>query len=381
MSDRSVTSAWGRGPTRSEQKLTMTRRLTALLLLAGSTFACGDKPAVEHVETTAAVPVTVVAAKTDALQSVVAVTGTIAPAPGGDLVVTAPETARIAEMPKGEGDSVSQGDLLVRFDIPSLPADVQAKRADVAQATAKVDAAKAAVARVQTLVQKGVAAQRELEEAKTAQAEAEAALAQANSAVGAATSLEGRTVVRAPFSGIVAKRLHNPGDLVEPGAADPILRVINPKSLQVVAAVPLADLAHVVPGKTASIIGPGSEEGDPGKVLTRPAQVDPGSATADVRVTFDKPTSLPAGTVVRIEILTEERKQALVIPSAAVVHDGEETFVMVAGADNKAHKHAIKTGLASHEMVEVTSGLAAGDQVIVQGQDGLPDGAAVTVQK
>jgi RND family efflux transporter MFP subunit len=312
---------------------------------------------------------------------VVAVTGTITPAPGGDLVVSAPEAARIAEMPKGEGDAVKEGDLLVRFDIPSLPADVASKRADVTQATAKVDAAKAAVARVQILVTKGVAAQRELEEARTAQAEAEAALAQANSAVGAATSLAGRTVVRAPFSGIIAKRFHNPGDIVEPGAADPILRVINPKSLQVVAAVPLAELAHVMPGKTASIIGPGSEEGDPGKVLTRPAQVDPGSATADVRVSFNEPTTLPAGTVVRIEIQAEGRKEALVIPSAAVVHDGEETFVMVAGADNKAHKHAVKTGLASEEMIEITSGLAAGDQVIVQGQNGLPDGAAVTVQK
>ena len=350
----------------------------APILVAG----CGGKgDDVEKVETTAAVPVTVVAAKTDALQPVVAVTGTIAPAPGGDLMVTAPETARIAEMPKGEGDAVSQGDLLVRFDIPSLPADVASKRADVSQASAKVEAAKLQVARVQSLVQKGVAAQRELEEAKTAQAEAEAALAQAQSAVGAATSLEGRTVVRAPFSGVVAKRLHNPGDIVEPGAADPILRLINPKSLQVVAAVPLAELVHVVPGRSATIIGPGAEEGDPGKVLTRPAQVDPGSATADVRVAFNEPTKLPAGTVVRIEILAEEVKQALVIQAAAVIHDGEETFVMVAGADNKAHKHGVKTGLASHEMIEITSGLAAGDQVIVQGQDGLPDGAAVTVQK
>lgn len=346
-----------------------------------ATTACGGKPAVEQVETTASVPVTVVAAKTERLQSIVAVTGTIAPAPGGDLLVTAPETARIAEMPKGEGDRVSAGDLLVRFDIPSLPAEVAAKRADVTQATAKVEAANAALARVQTLVGKGVAAQRELEEARTARAEAEAALAQAQSAVGAAASLEGRTVVRAPFSGVVAKRLHNPGDIVEPGASDPILRLINPKSLQVVAAVPLAALARVIPGKSAVIIGPGREDGDPGKVLTRPAQVDPGSATAEVRVAFTEPTTLPAGAVVRIEILAEERTQALVIPAASLVHDGDETFVMVAGADNKAHKRAVKTGLRSRQMIEITSGLAAGDRVIVQGQNGLPDGAAVTVQK
>src|SRR4051812_40671784 len=93
---KSRVKAWGWGPT----PLSNDGAVLLLLLLsalAGLTVACGSKPAVEQVETAASVPVTVVAAKTDALQSVVAVTGTIAPAPGGDLTVTAPETARIAE--------------------------------------------------------------------------------------------------------------------------------------------------------------------------------------------------------------------------------------------------------------------------------------------
>jgi multidrug efflux system membrane fusion protein len=90
---------------------------------------------------------------------------------------------------------------------------------------------------------------------------------------------------------------------------------------------------------------------------------------------------LPAGAVVQASILAEERKNVLVVPAAAIVHDGDATFVLVAGTDNKAHKKDVTLGLATHELVEVRSGLAAGDQVITKGQDGLPDGGAIRIAK
>ena len=117
------------------------------------------------------------------------------------------------------------------------------------------------------------------------------------------------------------------------------------------------------------------------RVATKAAQVDPLTATADVRLTFARPTSLAAGTVVQIEIVGEEHKNVLVIPGAAIVEEDDEIFVMVAGADNKAHKKAVKVGLESAETVEIVTGIAAGDRVITHGQDELPDNAAITVGK
>ena len=113
------------------------------------------------------------------------------------------------------------------------------RRAAVAQATARLDAAKANYTRLSSLLTQGVAAPREVEDAKRQQAEAEADLEQAQSAVSAATALSGRAAVHATFNGVVAKRWHNPGDQVEGAASDPILKVINPAQLQVVAAVPV----------------------------------------------------------------------------------------------------------------------------------------------
>jgi RND family efflux transporter MFP subunit len=341
---------------------------------------CRDAP-VEQVETEAAVPVVVAVARVDVIRGVISATGVVTPAPGAELTVVAPEAARIVSLPKAEGDAVKIGDLLVQFDIPTLASEVAAKRASVAQASARLEAATASFNRLSSLLSQGVAAPREVEDAKRQQAEATADLEQARSALDASIALAGRTVVRATFPGVVAKRFHNPGDFVEPAAGDPVLRVINPAQLQVVAAVPVADLSRVIVGHTAEIRQPGREDQEITRVVTKAAQVDAASASADVRLTFAKPTALAAGTVVQVQIVGEEHAQALVIPSAALVEEDDEVFVMVAGSDNKAHKYPVATGLSTPTLVEITTGLKAGDRVIVRGQDGLPEGAAISVQE
>jgi RND family efflux transporter MFP subunit len=356
------------------------RRLSLLFLAAGlaPAAACGT-PAVEQVETSATVTVTVEAARAESISGVLTVTGSVTPMPGSELTIVAPEAARIAELPKAEGDVVREGDLLVKFDIPSRAAELAARRSDVAQATARLNTAKANVTRLEGLVTRGVASQRELEEARRDEAEASAALAQADSAVTAMEALESRLTVRAPFTGAVARRWHNPGDLVDASASDPILRVIDPDRVQVVAAVPLADLASLAVGRPARVIGPGGNS-LAAKIVALPAEVEADRTTANVRLTFAATTRLPINTPVTIEITTETHGTAIVVPAAAIIRNEDGTFVMVAGADDKAHRQEVTLGLASRDLVEVT-GIKAGDRVIVRGQEGLPDGAAITIAK
>ncbi len=284
-------------------------------------------------------------------------------------------------MPKAEGDRVASGDLLVRFEIPSFATDVSTHRAEVQAAQARLDNAQANVARLTTLVEHGVASQKELEDAHRDQNEARASLAQAQAALQNATVVESRTVVRARFAGIVARRAHNPGDMVEPTSADVILRIIDPTHLQVVAAVPIPDLPRVQIGKPARIMVPNGEEPEPGKVVSRPAAVEPTGVSADVRMAFNAATKLAVGTPVRVEIVAEQHPNALAVPASAVIHEDENAFVMVAGADKKAHKRKITIGLMTPALAEVTGGLKAGEEIIVQGQQGLPDGAAIVPAK
>jgi RND family efflux transporter MFP subunit len=354
-------------------------RTTALVIAPALLLLSCTKPAVEEVETKAAAPVTTVALAPQTLEGVVSASGVVTAAPGADWMITAPEHGRIAEMPKAEGDRVKPGDLLVRFDIPSLQTDVSTRRGEVATAQSHVQNAQASVTRLTTLVEHGVAAQKELEDAQRDLADAKAALAQAQAALQNAASIESRTVVRATFPGVVAKRAHNPGDIVDASATDVILRVIDPSKLQVLAAVAIGDLSRVQIGHAARIIVPGSDDPEPGKVLSRPAAVDPTGVSADVRVSFTTATKLAAGTPVRVEIVAEQRQNVLVVPVEAVLHEDEDSFVMVAGADKKAHKQKITVGLITPKQVEVTAGLKAGDAVIVKGQQELPDGGDIAV--
>jgi hypothetical protein len=98
-----------------------------------------------------------------------------------------------------------------------------------------------------------------------------------------------------------------------------------------------------------------------------------------VRIAFNGPTRLAAGTPVRVEIVAEQRANALVVPVEAILHEDEDAFVMIAGADKKAHKRKVTVGLATAKQVELTGGVKAGEAVIVKGQQELPDGGDIAV--
>ena len=355
-------------------------RFRAVLTIAAALVVCAcHHNAPEETETASAVAVEVEAARSGPIREVIAASGIVTAAPGAELVVTAPEGARIVELPRAEGDRVKPGDLLVRFEIPSLTAGAASSKAAIEQAQAHVENAKAAAARVQGLFERGVAARKEVEDAERDLREATAALAQAQSASGAANALADRTIVRATFAGVVAKRMHNPGDLVEPGPGDPILRVIDPSRLEITAAVPVAALTHIAAGAPAHITAPGAEEPIDGSVIARPAAVDPGSVTGAVRLRPESVSNLTAGMSVQVEILGPEHNAVALVPPAAVVHDGESAIVMTVGADSKAHRNEVEVGTVTPEAAEIRKGIKPGDKVVVRGQNGLPDGAAVTV--
>jgi RND family efflux transporter MFP subunit len=347
-----------------------------------TSFACAcGKAGSEEVETESVVPVKVASSRVGSVRALIHATGIVTAAPGADFAVTAPEAARIVEMPKAEGDRVRRGDLLVRFEIPSLAAEEATKNADVERAEARLQNARAAQARARDLFQRGVGARKEMEDADRELAEAEAALKEARAGRAASAALAGRRVVRAPFNGVIARRTKNPGDLVDPSAAEPLLRVIDPNRLEVQASIPVSDVPRVVPGAPARATVASGTEPDMLEVLSRPAAVEPGTATASVRLAFVSPGRLAVGTPVQVAIEAEMHSNVVLVPAAAVIRDGEQVTVMVVGSDNKAHRHEVTLGISDGEQTEVTSGIKAGERVIVSGQNGLPDEAPVAVSQ
>ena len=118
------------------------------------------------------------------------------------------------------------------------------------------------------------------------------------------------------------------------------------------------------------------------KVLTRPPSVDPSAATGDVRISIGAShAKLVAGTPIQVEITGDSKTNVLVVPAAAVFHEGDNVFVVVAGDDGKAHRKNVKTGIVTREKAQIVSGIVAGEKVILSGTEPVPDGAAITIGK
>jgi biotin carboxyl carrier protein len=208
------------------------------------------------------IAVTAQAVRLATVRDAISVNGIVTPIPVADFLVFAPVPCTVDEVTKNEGDHVTAGEVVVTLNIPAISSEVATRELELNDATAKLTRVKAEADRLADLYGKGLAARVQVENARSAQSSAEAAVSQARSHMDTARALQASTVIRAKFTGVVAKRFHTAGELVQGGDADPILRIVDPARLQVAAQVPLTDGGRILVGQSAMIQTPtGSEPG------------------------------------------------------------------------------------------------------------------------
>lgn len=350
--------------------------LVMLCLGAG----CSSPAPTESLTSEAKVPVKIARAEPGPIDAVVTASGTVVAAPGAELLVTAPGPALIKRLPVGEGQHVARGAVLAEFEIPALAADQAARRSDVTQARTRLALAQTTFERMTGLFERGIAARKDVEAARRERDDAEAAVQQTGVARQVADQLGARRIVRAPFAGLVVRRWHNPGDLVDGVTSDPVLRMIDPSRLEIDAQVPGADGGRVRIGQVARLRSSWSAAPVEGRVVSEPIQIDPVSSTFRVRIALTAPGALPVGLPLEVAIIVERKDRVLTVPVAALVREQSDTSVYVVAADGTARRQAVTVGLVSSTIAEILTGLTPGVQVIIEGQIGLPDGAAVTVR-
>lgn len=334
-------------------------------------------PEPETADTEIIVPVTAREAALGSLRAVIHTTGIVTPAQGAEFVVTAPETARIIEMPRSERETVASGDILVRFDLTGAAANVARQRAELAGAQALAENARAAQTRTRDFVERGLVARQEMDRADRELADAQTAVARAETALNAAEASAARAIVRAPLAGVVVNRLKNPGDVASTQEA--VLRLVDPRRMEVTASIRSADVARVLQGATARLLAGAAVVRL--TVTSRPGSVDARTNTASARLAFvEPPAAVAVDQAVEVDIDAEERVNVVFVPAEALIRTGRETAVYVAVGD-KAERRSVTIGVETDERAEVTSGVKAGELVITQGHIGLADGARVSVSR
>ena len=353
-------------------------RAGIVLSLAALASAPGCSRKAETVDDVT-IAVTTAQVRVGTLRDVRMVSGTVTPLPAGDFLVVAAQPGEVAELTKVEGDNVSAGDVLVRLEVPSITHELAARQLEMGEANSRLEKAKAEEARLKGLLDKGMIARNLWEAARTAMTAAEANITQAKGRLDTAKATEAQLTIRARFAGVVSKRWHNPGDLVTGGDNDPILRVVDPTKLQVVAQVPVVDAARIMVGQPATIQTLTGTE-----AATVSLKVSPVSATdamTAVHLAFVAPTQLPIDTPIQAEIALEERKDVVVAPADALQRADGTTFYWVPNENNQATRREVRIGLLVGNTVQIISGLAVGDLVIITGISELSEGVPISIGK
>jgi membrane fusion protein (multidrug efflux system) len=182
--------------------------------------------------------------------------------------------------------------------------------------------------------------------------------------------------VRAPFAGVLGIRQVSPGSLVTPTTTIATLDDIS--RVHVDFQVPEAELASLKPGDKVSggsIAYPGRTF--EGEVSTVDARVDPGSRAVTVRADFaNADHALRPGMLLDVHVFRPER-QALVIPEIAVVQVGRDSFVYRVKDDASVERVDVKTGTRRAGVVEIITGIKAGERIVVDGTGKLRPGIRV----
>jgi RND family efflux transporter MFP subunit len=269
--------------------------------------------------------------------------------------------AQVCAVGKREGEAFAAGEVLAVLDDADAQARLRTAQAVLAQAEAEATRAAQERARAERLAAAQAFTERELEAAVAADAAAAAAVARAQgSLVEAATALSWYRL-HVPFAGRVLTRHVDPGALAFPG--QPVLTLYRPDDLRVRVAVPEGRAAGLEPGTELPVAVAGSAmTATMDRVLP---DADPRTGTVVLRLALTTGAASHAlvrpGAFARLQLPVGERT-ALLIPAAAVRRVGQlETVALV--QDGRVVPATVRTGPGHGELVEVLSGLAAGDEV------------------
>lgn len=292
-------------------------------------------------------------------------------------VVRAEIGATVVAVNAEPGQAVARGAVLARLDDTSIRDAYESSRSAVTTAELNQQIASKELERANALVGAGAIAERDVETARLGQTSASSQLSEARSRLASAEKQLARTILRAPFSGVVSERPVSLGDVVQSG--NPIFTIIDPASLKFEGTVPAEALSGLKVGTTVSLTvgGAGTLKG---KVTRINPAVDP--ATRQVRVTVGVPNekgTLIAGLFAEGRVATTTR-DGVVVPASAVDRRGVRPFV-VRIKGGKVERVEVTLGLVdeAEEQMEIQSGLAAGDTLLVGGARGLNAGTTVRI--
>lgn len=282
-----------------------------------------------------------------------------------DVLVAADKAGRVDFIGPSEGDTVKKGDLLAKIEVAALKAAL-----DRAEAAFKL--ADELYRRRQNLFERKIINTEELDRARTERTLAKGNLRQAQVEYD-------RGFVLAPIHGVVNHLFVDEGEFIDRGK--PVVDLVNVDKIKINVNVPELDVKYIkVMQKTTVRI-----DAFPDRLLTGiidfvAYKADQATKTFLVKILVDNPGhAIRPGMIARTAFLRRVIPNALAVPLFALVDKGGERVIFVE-KDGVAHSRNVSIGVIEGDRVQITTGLEAGDRVIVKGQTEVEEGIRVMVQ-
>lgn len=347
-----------------------TRGHVALLALAACVAGCA--PDVQEAQLEFRATVSAEGVRKGAVERILTTTGTVRPVREAKVIVESAGKIQVARAP-GAGRRLQVGDEVRRGQALAAVASEELRTSSrVAARKKSLETAQADYDRNLRLYEEGLISDIQVAEFETklenARADYQNALLQ-----------ESKGRLESPLSGVLTQ-VTNMADGSYASTGTVVAEVMDFDEVFVDLDLGSGEVMDVRPGQRVRVQSYSSPHVFEGEVLRIAPAIDPKSRTFRVEVSATNPERrLRPGMFVRADIVVEDRKEATVVPTDAVVSREGSWYVFVVEAQ-RAHLREVELGLVSDLTAEVVDGLAVGEQVVVTGQDTLQDGARVIVR-
>ena len=286
-----------------------------------------------------------------------------------------------------EGEFAKQGDLLAEIDPRPFQVQLAQAEAQLAKDEATLNNAKVDLARFQQLGQKGVIPQQQLDTQAAVVRSDEAVIKADQAQIDNAKLQIVYCTIRAPISGRIGLRLVDPGNMVHSSDTSGLLVITQVQPVAVLFAIPEDNLRDVLARLRTGQHLPvdaydrsGQTKIATGRLLTLDNQIDPATGTSRLKAIFDnKENTLFPNQFVNARLLVDVKRAQILVPAVSIQRGPQGTFVYVVKPDNTADVRPVKVGVTEGTDASIESGLAEGDQVVIDGADKLRAGSKVQI--
>ncbi len=292
---------------------------------------------------------------------------------------------RIDKVAFKEGQAVKKGDVLVQIDPRPFQIQLESGQASLARDEANLKNSRLNLDRYKTLSDQKLIAVQQMTDQQSAVDQLDAQIRSDRTVIDTAKLNLDYARVTSPIDGVTGVRLVDPGNVVHASDATGLVVVTQLDPIAVFFTLPEDDLpaiAIAMAGGAELMVEALSRDGDKplgqGKLAVIDNQINQATATVRLKAIFDNPQhTLWPNQFVKARLRLSTREGAIVVPAAVIQHGPQGTFVFVVAADSTADVRNVTVEAIQGDTAIVASGLAVGEQVVVEGQAQLRRGSRV----